>query len=141
MLKNWLWKKSFIWCQKTVLLNGHKCCLYKQKHSEGILSPENIAKLQMCLVSSDQESHGTCWCSVRFASATLWTTACQAPLSLRFSGKNTRVGSHFLLQGTLLTQRSSLCLLCLLCCRQIVYPVSHWGKESMQSLTCTHVWL
>ena len=31
--------------------------------------------------------------------ATPWTVACQAPLSMGFSSKNTGVGSHFLLQG------------------------------------------
>ena len=30
---------------------------------------------------------------------TPWTAACQAPLSMGFSGKNTGVSSHFLLQG------------------------------------------
>ena len=37
-------------------------------------------------------------------SATPWTIACQAPLSMEFSGKNTAVDSHFLLQGIFLTQ-------------------------------------
>ena len=36
--------------------------------------------------------------------ATLWMVAGQAPLSVGFSGKNTGVGCHFLLQGLLLTQ-------------------------------------
>ena len=31
--------------------------------------------------------------------AALWTVACKAPLSIRFPGKNTGVGCHFLLQG------------------------------------------
>ena len=31
--------------------------------------------------------------------ATLWTVTCQAPLSREFSGKNTGVGCHALLQG------------------------------------------
>ena len=39
---------------------------------------------------------------------TLWTIACQAPLSMRFSSKNTGVGCHFLLQGIFLTQGSNL---------------------------------
>ena len=34
------------------------------------------------------------------ASATPWTVACQAPLFMGFAGKNTRLGCHFLLQGT-----------------------------------------
>ena len=36
---------------------------------------------------------------------TPWTIACQTPCSWDFSGKNTRVDGHFLLQGILLTQR------------------------------------
>ena len=36
--------------------------------------------------------------------ATAWTLAFQAPLSLRFPGKNTGVDCHFLLQGIFLTQ-------------------------------------
>ena len=36
--------------------------------------------------------------------ATLWTVARQAALSMEFSGKNTGVGCHSLLQEILLTQ-------------------------------------
>ena len=36
--------------------------------------------------------------------ATPWTVAYQAPPSMGFPGKNTRVGCHFLLQQTFLTQ-------------------------------------
>ena len=43
--------------------------------------------------------------------ATLWTIACQAPLSMGFSGKNTGVACCALLQGIFLTQESNLCLL------------------------------
>ena len=38
----------------------------------------------------------------------LWTIADQFPLSMRFSGKNTGVGCHFLLQENFPTHRSSL---------------------------------
>ena len=41
----------------------------------------------------------------------LWTVASQAPLPWDFSGKNTRVGCHSLLQGVFLTQGSNLGLL------------------------------
>ena len=34
---------------------------------------------------------------------TLWTVACQVPLSMGFSGKNTGVDRHALLQGSFLT--------------------------------------
>ena len=40
-------------------------------------------------------------------------------------GKNTRVGSHALLQGIFWTQGSNLSLLCLLHCRQILYHQCH----------------
>ena len=36
--------------------------------------------------------------------ATLWTVACQAPLSMESPGKNTGVGCHALLQGIFLTE-------------------------------------
>ena len=40
-----------------------------------------------------------------------WTIARQAPLSMKFSGKNTGVGCRALLQEIFLTQGSKLCLL------------------------------
>ena len=48
--------------------------------------------------------------------ATPWTVACQAPLSVHgiFSGKNTEVDCHAILQGIFLNQGLSPCLLCLL---------------------------
>ena len=45
---------------------------------------------------------------------TLWTVACQAPLSLDFPGKNIGMGCHFLLQGIFLTHRLNPSLPCLL---------------------------
>ena len=39
--------------------------------------------------------------------ATLWTVTNQAPLSMRFPGKNTGVCCHFLLQGIFLMQGSN----------------------------------
>ena len=52
---------------------------------------------------------------------TLWTIACQAPLSMEFSRKNTWVGCHAFLQGIFPTQGSNNCLLCLL----------HWQVDSL----------
>ena len=54
--------------------------------------------------------------------ATLWTAACQVPLSMGVSQARIleRV-CHFLLQGIFLTQGLNLGLLCLLHCRQILY--------------------
>ena len=48
-------------------------------------------------------------------------TDCSPP---GFSGKNTGVGSYFLLQGIFLTQGLNLALLH---CRQILYHLSHQG--------------
>ena len=39
------------------------------------------------------------------------TVVHQAPLSMKFPGKNTELGCHFLLQGTFVTQGSNPCLL------------------------------
>ena len=44
---------------------------------------------------------------------------------LDFSGKNTGVGCHFLLQGIFLTQGLNLHLPCLLHCKQILNLLSH----------------
>ena len=43
-----------------------------------------------------------------------------------FSGKNTGMGCHFLLQGIFSTQGLNLFLLFLLLCRGILYLLSHW---------------
>ena len=69
--------------------------------------------------------------SVVSDSATLWTVASQAPLSMGFSGKNTGEGSHFLLLGILPTQESNSHLLCLLHGVQTLYTLSHWGSSSV----------
>ena len=50
---------------------------------------------------------------------TLWTEACQAPLSRDPPGKNTGVGCCAILQGIFPTQGSNPCLLWLLHCGQI----------------------
>ena len=46
--------------------------------------------------------------------ATLWTVACQGPLSVDSPGKNIDMGCHTLLQGIFPSQGSYLHLLCLL---------------------------
>ena len=61
-------------------------------------------------------------CSVLFDSATPWAVVYQAPLSMGFSGKNTGVDCHFLLQGIFPTQGLNLGLPH---CRQILYQWSH----------------
>ena len=52
----------------------------------------------------------------------------QALLSMRFSGKNNRVGSHSLLQGTFLTQALNPGLLL---CRWLLYHLSHQGSPML----------
>ena len=47
--------------------------------------------------------------------------------SWNFSG-NMGMGCHFLLQGIFPIQRLNPYLLCLLHCRQILYPLNHWGS-------------
>ena len=47
--------------------------------------------------------------------ATLWSIACQSPLSVGFSRPEYWSGAHSLLQGIFLTQWLNPCLLCLLC--------------------------
>ena len=49
--------------------------------------------------------------------------------SMGFSGKDTGVGCHFLLQGIFLTQESNPGLLH---CRQILYRLSHQGSPIFQ---------
>ena len=56
-------------------------------------------------------------------SATPWTVGRQAPL-WEYSGKNTGVGSHFLLQGTFPTQGSNSCLLHLQILYQLGSPIN-----------------
>ena len=51
--------------------------------------------------------------------------ACQAPLSMGFSVKNTGVGCHALLQGIFLVQGSNPHLLCLLHSQTDSLPLSH----------------
>ena len=58
---------------------------------------------------------------VRLA-ATLWTIAHQAPLSMGFSGKNTEVGYHALLQGW------NMRLFCLLHWEAGSLPLCHLGS-------------
>ena len=61
-------------------------------------------------------------------SATLWTVACQAPLSMGFSSKNTRVGCRVLLQCISSTQGSDLRLLSLLHSQEDSLPLGHLGS-------------
>ena len=53
--------------------------------------------------------------------------AARLPCPWDSPGRNTGVGCHFLFQGIVPTQGSNPCLLCLLHCRQILYPLNHLG--------------
>ena len=60
--------------------------------------------------------------------ATLWAVACQSPLSMGFSSKNTGMCCHDLLQGLFPTQGTNLHLLCLLHWQVGSLPLASPGK-------------
>ena len=64
----------------------------------------------------------------------LWSLRLLCPRD--FPGKNTGVGCHFLLQGILPTQGSSLCLLWLLHWQADSLPLSHLGSPLAKAYTC-----
>ena len=70
-------------------------------------------------------------CSVMSNCATPWAVAHQALCPGDFPIKNTRVGSHFLFQGIVLTQRSNSCLLHLLPWQADSLPLHHFITPSM----------
>ena len=57
--------------------------------------------------------------------ATLWTVACQDPLSVKFSRREYWSGLPCLLQGTFLTLGSNPCLLCFQRWRAVSLPLVH----------------
>ena len=61
---------------------------------------------------------------------TPWIVAYQASLSMRFPGKSTGVGCHFLFQGIFLTQESNPRFLCLLHWQVDSLPLSHQRSPS-----------
>ena len=70
------------------------------RHILGDLATDTALRLHACALS--------CFIRVRLR-VTLWTVACQAPLSVDSPGKNTEMGCRALLQGIFLTQGSNLC--------------------------------
>ena len=56
------------------------------------------------------------------------SVVCKTPLSMGFSGKNTGVGCHSLLQRIFPTQGSKPPLLCPVHCRYFFFPLSHLGS-------------
>ena len=63
---------------------------------------------------------------------TLWTVARQTPLPMGFSGKDTGVGGHFLLQGIFPNQGLNQSLLHLLHRRQILYHCASRKPRAQQ---------
>ena len=57
----------------------------------------------------------------------------QAPLLWDSPSKTTRVSCHALLQGVFPTQGLNLCLLH---CKQILLPMTHWGSPSYRLRAC-----
>ena len=58
-----------------------------------------------------------------------WTVSRQAPMSLNFPGKNTRLGCHFLLMGIFQIQGSNSCLLHW---HVDSLPLNHLGRKPLQ---------
>ena len=85
------------------------------------LKPLGIVTSTACFVQS-------CFSCVWFF-VTLWTIACQAPLSMGFSSKNTGVDCHALLHRIFPTQGSNLFLLCLLHWQAGSLPLAPPGKH------------
>ena len=69
-----------------------------------------------------------CVCAQLCLTLIPWTVAYQDPLSMEFSGKNTGVGCHFLLQEIYLTQGLNLHLLGLLNWQADSLPLGHLGS-------------
>ena len=63
-----------------------------------------------------------------YDSVTSWTVAHQSPLSIVFSRQDYWRGCYFLFQGIFPTQIWDPCLLSLLNCRWILYPLNHPGS-------------
>ena len=86
--------------------------------------PEHLQILRSIGSNFSKSSGHVLSCAQHFV--TLWTTRLLCPWD--FQGKSTGVGCHFLLQGIFMTQGPNPCLLCLLHCRQGLYPLSYRGS-------------
>ena len=67
---------------------------------------------------------------------TPWTVACSLLCPWDFPGKNTGMGSHFLLHGIIPIQGSNPHFLCLPHCRQILYSLGTWERPLLKSFIC-----
>ena len=78
-------------------------------------------------------------CSVASNSVTPGTASHQAPLSVDFSGKNTGVGCHFLIQGIFLTRGLKPHLLSLLHWKVDSLLLSHLGSPCLHEASLNFV--
>ena len=82
----------------------------------------------------------SCFSRVRLLE-TLWTVASRLLRPWGFSGKDTGVGCHFLLQRIFPIQGSNPHLLCLLHCRRVLYQLSHRGSPQNLCDELNKYWL
>ena len=68
--------------------------------------------------------------------STLWTVACQTPLSMGFFSQEYWSGLLFPPPGDFPNLGIDPHLLSLLHCRWILYVLSHWGNPSSLQMTC-----
>ena len=106
------WTRSLLACRITsttwiVLTN------YRYINCVGLRIFSNFSKLQSCPTLGDPMD-----CSL--------LCPCRLLCLLHSPRKNTGEGCHALLQRIFPTQESNPCLLCLLHCRQILYPWATW---------------
>ena len=94
---------------------GSKLFISSHLHSKGINNKWVMTRRKVKLLVTES-------CSTLVA---IWTVACQAPLPMEFSRKESGLGSQSLLQGIFPTQGLSPGLLY---GRQILYPLSHLGS-------------
>ena len=83
-------------------------------------------------VVDNLERRDACMLSRVQLCGTPWTVPNRLLCPWNSPGKNTGVGCHFLSQGIFPAQGKNPCLLCLLYCRQILYPLSHWGNLGLK---------
>ena len=111
---------------------GTGCLFYFQPNCcvLSIISPKSITFLPLCYLRDKKQ---TCVCSVgQLCPALCNLMDCSLPARplcpWNFSGQNTVVGCHFLLQGIFLAQGLNSCLLCLLHWQVDLLPPHHLGS-------------
>ena len=124
------------WRNKTVL--GKKCimCQGNRRPTFMWLPHHEAALHQLKRSNTNQVDLFVCVCCHVWLFSTPWTVAHQAPLSMGFSGENTEVGYHALLQGIFLTQGWKLHLWCLMHWQADSLPLSHLGSPYLKHISC-----